>query len=294
MGNSMARMIAHEDTAIETRTHQRAMDWSLVLASQGIECVIEQRSEDGAWLLLVNGAEAARAFDAIRAYERENTNRWHTPVKWTGQVFDWRAVFWWALVAVLFALEHGSRPGLRDAGIMDRARFLDGEWWRALTAVTLHADVGHLMLNATIGVVLLGLVMGCFGAGTGLLTAFLSGAAANVIEVFVRVEAYRGLGASGMVMGALGLLAGHSVWERAASRREWIGRGVLAAGLLFLLLGLSERGDVLAHVLGFVCGVALGLAAGWRGPASRGWQVAAGLFCAALVLGAWMMALRIG
>ncbi len=280
---------------IEAPSRQLAMDWSLVLTSQGIECVIEQRADDGAWQLLVADEDESRALDAIRAYERENGTPWRTEMKWTGQLFDWRCVFWWLLVIALFwAGPAGS--GLEEAGIMSRASFLHGEWWRAFTAVTLHADVGHLMLNVASGVLLLGLAMGCYGAGAGLLAAFLSGAMSNAIEALVRQEAYRGLGASGMVMGALGLLAAHSMTERGATRRQWLGRGVLAAALLLMMLGLDPRSDVLAHVLGFMCGGALGILGNALTPRGRPrwFDVSAGITAAALVAGTWAVALRAG
>jgi len=50
-------------------------------------------------------------------------------------------------------------PTLIEAGDMDSAKVLAGQWWRLFTAVTLHADLAHLMGNITFGVIMLGLAM---------------------------------------------------------------------------------------------------------------------------------------
>ena len=77
---------------IETGSYREAMDWSLVLASQGIECTIEA-TEDSAWILVVAGPDADRADASINAYEKENATVWRHEIKWTGLLFDWRSLF---------------------------------------------------------------------------------------------------------------------------------------------------------------------------------------------------------
>jgi membrane associated rhomboid family serine protease len=69
------------------------------------------------------------------------------------------------------------------------------------------------------------------------------------------------LGASGMVMGALGLLAA-APWQRQAGDPiPWrdIIRGVVGGVMLFVLLGLNPASDTVAHLGGFVGGLVLGL-----------------------------------
>ncbi|HMJ91058.1 MAG TPA: rhomboid family intramembrane serine protease [Candidatus Acidoferrum sp.] len=278
--------------SIEVQSHGTAMDWSLVLASQGIEHTIERRED--AWMLLLASDDEPLATAAIRAYERENATVWRHEVKWTGLLFDWRSAFWWLFVVATFVLSMEVRPELQRAGWFDSARFMSGEWWRAFTAVMLHADVPHLALNASTGFVLLGLVMGCFGVGRGLLAALLAGATANMCEAFLRFGDYKGLGASGMVMAALGLLAAQSMFERHTSAREWIGRGVLAACLLLVLIGFDVRSDVLAHLLGFVMGTVAGvvLCLGDRQLRRFRWaDVAAGVATAIVVVTTWALAI---
>ena len=57
---------------IPARSRRQAMDWSLVLVSQGIETII-QNSEDGSgWGLLVPATDLGRATESLRQYHLEN------------------------------------------------------------------------------------------------------------------------------------------------------------------------------------------------------------------------------
>lgn len=281
--------------SIETRLHRTAMEWSLVLASQGIDHAIE--GAEGVWLLVVSGEDAARAVAAIRAYEQENATVWRKEVKWTGLLFDWRSAFWWMLVVAIFWLSTVARPELRGAGLFIRDRFLHGEWWRAVTAVTLHADATHLAFNASSGFVLLGLAMGCFGSGRGLLASLVCGAGANVLQAFIDSGGQPSLGASGMVMGSLGLIAAQSLFERHTSAREWMGRGVLAGALLFVILGLDVKSNVLAHLLGFLNGIVVGIVlclTDRHGTRRQHVELASAIATAGLIVLCWALAIRAG
>lgn len=255
VGSSMQTATA----ALECRSQAQAMDWSLVLISQGIESVVLRREMDGVWVLEIPEREFQRARESIAAYERENATVWRREIKWTGMLFDARAALWFIAIALFYSLQVTARMDLRSAGAMDQAAVTHGEWWRLFTAVTLHADLAHLAANVTIGFVFLGLAMATFGPGNALLLSFIGGVLGNVATLPAHEGPFRSLGASGMVMASLGLLTAHSL---AASRHEKravsIGRGALAGGLLVILLGLSPRSDVVAHVGGFLSGTVIG------------------------------------
>lgn len=278
---------------LEVKSSRQAMDWALVLASQGIDCAVVEMPEAG-WGLQVAEEDVPRSTVAIRAYEQENATVWRQEIKWTGMLFDWRALAWWLLMVLVFVLST-TRPWFKNAGVMDPVLFQKGQWWRAFTAVTLHADAAHLALNASTGFLLLGLAMGFYGSGIAMLAAFSAGALANFAEMFLRSENYSGLGASGMVMATLGLLAAQSLFERYHSPREWIGRGVLAAGLLLVIIGLDEKSDILVHLLGFAVGIFFGVSlclSARRLLRRKALDAAASLVSAALLLLTWGLALR--
>ncbi len=248
---------------LETRSKTQALDWSLVLISQGIESVITWREVDEVWQVEIAGENRQSAQESIAAYERENSISWRRELKGSGLLFDVRAVVAFAALSLFYWLVVASWPELRAAGVMDRAAVAAGEWWRIFTAVTLHADVAHLAANISIGIVFLGLAMGCFGAGHALLLSLLGGALGNVATFAVHAnEPFRSLGASGMVMASLGLVTAHSlIFAQHEKRAIRLGRGLMAGCLLVVLLGFSQKSDVVAHVGGFVAGIVLGIIA---------------------------------
>jgi membrane associated rhomboid family serine protease len=198
------------------------------------------------------------------------------------------------LISLFFWLD--SRMDLRAGGILDSALMAKGQWWRLFTAVWLHADISHLATNATFGFILLGLALGRFGTGTGLLAAYLAGAVGNLCPWLIGLGAHRSLGASGMVMGALGLLAAQSLALGRNAPPAFRVASVLAGTMLFALLGLSPGTDVLAHLGGFAGGLVLG-AVLVRFPASAGGtkvNLLCGLAFTCLVLLPWWLAFRRG
>jgi rhomboid protease GluP len=248
-------------TSIAARSKRQVMDWSLVLASQDIPSTIVQ--EDSGWALLVENHDLDRSLQAIRQFQAENRAwRWEQPVPWSDATFHWGALTWCSLLAAVHWVAWAMLPGLRIAGRFDTAAAASGEWWRAFTAVLLHADLGHLLANMTFGFILLGLAMARYGAGTALLATYLSGAAGNLAGFLLRPEPYFGVGASGMVMGALGLIAIQPFREGVFHPRSLrqLMRAALAGVLLFVLLGMDPTSDVIAHLGGFVSGALFGIA----------------------------------
>jgi membrane associated rhomboid family serine protease len=285
-----------EPARIAARSRLEAMDWSLVLISQGIESTVQPCQEGTGWELEISRHEYDRAQEVIRLYRKENRG-WglRREILQPGLVFDWVSLVWVVLVSALFWL-NTSHVDLESPGVLDTVALAHGQWWRLFTAMWLHADLGHLASNAVFGVVLLGLTMGRYGTGAGLLAAYLAGAGGNLMSWLFSARPHLGLGASGMVMGCLGLLAVQSVslWRRTSrAGREFLG-GLLAGVMLFVLLGLTPGTDVVAHFGGFVSGLLLGgLLAGWiqqvRKPVIN---LAGALGFTALVLVPWWLALQ--
>src|SRR5689334_3296658 len=133
-----------EAKIIETRSRLEAMDWSLVLISQGIESIIERGENGNGWRLQVSSADYDRAKEAIRLFRLENRG-WglRHEVFNAGLVFDWVSIGWVALVCSLYWL-NATDAGLEAAGILDTNAVAHGQWWRFFTAIWLHGDVSHL------------------------------------------------------------------------------------------------------------------------------------------------------
>lgn len=256
---------------IAARSQRQAMDWSLVLASQDIQPIItgpnhgslagESKGEAGEWGLLVAPEQHERALAAIRQYRLENRGwSWRTELPGssleihTGGICWCLALIFWHWVMTFIA------PGWVAPGEMSNTDVSKGEWYRLFTPILLHGDLAHLMANATFGAIFLGLAMARFGWGVTLLAAFLAGALGNVFGYFVYDGPYRGRGASGMMMGALGLLCIQSfgLWRKSPKAARYILSGVIAGFLLFVLFGFSPGSDILAHLGGFLAGIGLG------------------------------------
>src|SRR5215471_9643135 len=102
--------------AIPVRSKRQAMDYSLVLVSQGIDATI-QRSKDGTgWSLLVMADQYLRALEAITQYRLENRGwPWQQKVLAERFLFDWGSLGWLFLIMLFFWLS--ANGGLRDSGL---------------------------------------------------------------------------------------------------------------------------------------------------------------------------------
>ncbi|HEX5220651.1 MAG TPA: rhomboid family intramembrane serine protease [Verrucomicrobiae bacterium] len=283
--------IAPLNQRIVAQSQRQAMDWSLVLASQGIEHIVDHSPERG-WALLVSEADQAGALAAIRLYRLESRRwPWQKAIPRTEQVFDGLAIAW-VLLTVLFYWLSNERPAIEEAGIVNGAAVADGQWWRLVTGTLLHANLAHLAANAGFGFLFLGLAMGRYGAGLAMLGALVAGVGGNLLSWLAHGYTFRGLGASGVVMGALGLITVQSFNRMHHPRAGKVVLAGLAAGLmLFVLLGVSPETDVIAHFGGFVSGIATGLLLRML-PRSFTVNAVAALLFVFLVLWSWRLALR--
>ena len=285
---------------IPVQGERQAMDWSLVLASQGIEAFIEREPESPRWLLVIRGSDFPRAVQTLRAYLTENkTRRWTRELPGAGLLFDARgaAALW--IFGLLFMLQTSGPPGFTEAGVMSNQAVQGGQWWRLFTAVSLHGDIAHLAANLSSGFILIGLAMGAYGRGLGWMLAYLAGVAGNFAGFIFYPATHQVLGASGMVLGALGLLTAQSItlFRHGISSRQLAVRSACGGLLLLVLLGLSpaQNVDVLAHVGGFGAGAMFGVLFGLlpgqviHQPAI---QWSAGVSAGLLFAGTWWLALR--
>jgi len=270
------------------------MDWSLVLASQGIEHRIDHDETSG-WTLTVAAANHHAALTHIRQYRLENRYwRWRRPVFQPGLYFDWASVIWAAGIMIFYLWS--QHCDLHGPGMMTGTALADGEWWRLFTAIWLHADPAHLAMNAVFGIVFLGLAMGSYGPGVGLLAAYLAGAAGNLAGSWIHGPTLHGLGSSGMVMGALGLLTCPPLIlpkGKKAIAYKLLGGGLLAGVLIFVMTGVDPKSDVIAHLGGFVTGWLLGALLALNPKITRAPRanLAAGMAFCLLVIVPWWLAL---
>ena len=283
---------------IPARSRRQALDWSLVLASQGIDTWLEQAEDAPRWALVVEARDYERATAAIRQYRLENRGwPWRHKLPLTETWFHWGSVVWAAYLISVFWINTRNGACLESVGALDKEAVLGGQWWRLFTAVSLHAGGAHLAANLTFGFLLLGLAMARYGAGAGLLAAFLGGAGGNVAALLLYEKPFHGLGASGMVMAALGLLAGQWLpqWRTHPRAGRLVLTGGLGALMLFVLLALDPKTDVVAHSGGFAAGCLWGAGLAFVPPTRlqhAATEAASLVLLVTLVGGTWWWALR--
>jgi rhomboid protease GluP len=263
---------------------RRAMDLSLVLDQEGVPHELRSVGEEQ-WALLVEDEGAERAASAVGAFERENQPR-PAPVEVQPIAAGALAALLFGLPLVLFQMWTGpqSDEAWFARGSADAALLIHGEWWRALTALTLHADAGHAAGNALIGGVFLALLARRVGTGFALALTMIAGVCGTAAAAELVRQNFVSVGASTAVfaaLGALALLPGR--------------RALQLAGAVALLgfLGTGKRADLAGHLCGFAFGLLFGYLASLLTPLrSRLAQAALGLAAFAAPLAAWMRAFR--
>ena len=253
-----------------------------------------------AWALVVPAAHQAAALAHLEQYERENPPRRHPPPPEPLHRRAWIGSATYAAVMLLVGYLAGGLAfdaDWLDAGALAAGPTRAGELWRAVTALTLHLDVGHLLANLGFGAVF-GLLAGqLLGAGVAWATVLAAASAANLLNAFLQPAAHSSVGASTAVFATLGLLAAYSWRRRRDPGDRWAYRWApLVAGVI--LLGFTgaggERTDVLAHLTGFAMGSLAGLAhATLRIPRGRVAQTLSGVAALAVLALAWAKALSV-
>jgi rhomboid protease GluP len=274
-------------------------EYALVLEAQ--EIPYERVESDGEWLLVVAPPLAQAAAEELARYAAERAVRREAPAPFVPFAGSAMGAAVYAFVLILVAYCAGIELFGIDwlgAGALESKAGAVGEWWRAVTALTLHLDQEHLLGNLLFGIGIGVLAGRMFGPGCAWLAILVSGAAANMVDMLVSPSGHRAVGASTAVFAALGLLAGFGWGERRKLRdRRFYRWAPLFAGVCLLaLLGAgTEHVDVLGHLLGFTSGTAVGWIFAHAGlPRTRSavLQRTAGAIAALLLGGAWFLALR--
>src|SRR3989442_12825471 len=279
-----------------TPERHQADEWAVVLAAGNIPHRLRP-ALDG-WALIVTARHGEAARETLDAYERENiADAVDTDADAVAPVRG-AAVVGLAIGLLLigfFAVTgtRASRSIWFERGGADAERIVAGEWWRTVTALTLHADAPHVIGNAGASVVLVGAVGHQLGPGVGLYLFLLAGAGGNALTAFAHGTHHNSVGASTAMFGALGILAATRVVSRGrhpAARKLWmVGAARLA---LLALLGTSPGSDLLAHLFRLLLRGAMRLAAApaLRRPLRPPVQWALAVAVLAAVVGAWLRA----
>ncbi len=239
-----------------------AKSYGLVLTSLGIP---HQMSPCGSfWAINVETHYRRRAVEAISLYINENR-----PDPDTGRRFKLASARTYSafyIGALLVLIHMAVIPGYERQVFVgtfgaDAARILSGEPYRCVTALLFHADEAHLLGNLAALAVFGTAAASLCGWGVGWLMILASGTAGNFVTALWYRQDHIAIGSSTAVFGAVGICAALSFWmyahRKPRSRRMWL---PLAGGLALLaFMGTSPHSDLMAHLLGFVCGALIGI-----------------------------------
>lgn len=273
-------------------------DRSLVLLAVGIPYQI--LAADTSMQLIVPAEFAEKAKYELWQYEQENrpidiAAPRLTPITQNSLpgVVGYLAII--TIVAILAgeaALDRNWFFVGRVDGVLIRA----GEWWRSITALTLHSGIKHFAGNAGFGA-FFGFMAGrVLGSGVTWLAVVIASCSANLLNTLLLDSSHRSIGASTAVFAVLGILAGF-VWRAKLMKQDrWAYRiGPIVGGLALLAYtGTGDANtDVGAHVTGFACGFLSGITLTYvyRIIPQRRTQIVAGSLAVSLVVMAWVFAL---
>ena len=234
-----------------------------VLASQAIEGVPEKKAS-GRYDILIQKTDQDRAQYHLDQYARENPQQpWprsegfpvYPPL--SAALFLSPAAL---AAALVIALIHYY---LETSGTWSQTLFAygispyflgQGETFRAITALFLHSDAGHVMGNMAGLILLAGPLTRVTGPGTGLFFLLAAATSGNLLANSFSMDTRLSIGASTAVMAAAGLLAARQALNKRF--RFW---QPLAAGLILTaLFSHGPRTDISAHLFGFLAGVGTG------------------------------------
>ncbi len=277
-----------------------ARERGLVVSAKALPHWIEREGDE--WVLLVEASAGGEVARELAAFEIEQGLRVAERTTLPAARFSKVSLFLAGWLLSGFYMAQQITPELWEKrGVADAGAILDGQWWRTITALMLHADGPHLAANLATGLLFASFLIPRLGSGLTWLAIVFSGALGNALNAWgYRGEPHFSLGASTACFGALGILVGVELfarWREPETRSRWqlilpIGAGL--ALLAFLGVGEEERNvDFMAHWWGFVAGLGEGvLLQGFRLSerlSARGQRLAA-IAVLALIAGAWLRA----
>jgi membrane associated rhomboid family serine protease len=279
------------------REYGEAEGHALALSAVGIGSRLV--CADAGVALFVAASDAGEARRQLAEYDLENRRPPPAPALPLGDGVN-AALVYAAVLVFTYVASIRRMFGLdwQSAGYAGSGEIAGGEWWRTLTALGLHADLGHLASNIVAGGAFGMLLSQLLGPGLAWLAIVLAACLANALNAFAHAPGHNAVGASTAVFAALGLLSA-LMWRRQSTR--WA-RGLrrllpLAAGAMLLAyMGFGgERTDVGAHVAGFAVGIVFGTGLHFispRIPHRRGAQAVFGAAALAVFCAAWISAFR--
>ena len=286
-------------TVLETSDREQVSSCSLVLSAMEINHTITESNTN--YGIKVAEHEAQKAKYHIEAYLAENEG-WppqtstyeetssgiHPPtIMLIGALMLFYSVTGgWDSQSTWFYLGRGDSTAIINSG----------QYFRLVTALTLHADLTHLLSNCFIGAFLIHFFCRTVGYGLGIAAILSAAIMGNAINVFLRGENHLFIGFSTAVFATIGLLVMTSYHNNRKRARYHLLKPFMGGIALLAMLGSSgERTDLGAHLFGLASGIIIGWALisdfFWKLKNSAAWQCLFFLIAIFVVYQSWAIAL---
>lgn len=248
-----------ESAVFKTDNEQEALACSLTLSAKRISHRCTKTAKN--FVLRVTSNDAPKASRQLRAYLAENEN-WPPRPKETPESFrPFLQPPTLLLVGSMILLYTVSGPwsgqsiwfqnGAGDA----QAILTQHQYYRLLTALSLHASVVHLLGNCLFGGFLFHFFCRLTGNGLGLFSMLLTATSANYINVLLHGSNHLFVGFSTAVFAIIGMLAMLSRGHQSGKRYLRVLPFMAGAALLAMIGSAGERTDLGAHFFGLCCGL---------------------------------------
>jgi membrane associated rhomboid family serine protease len=238
-------------------TENQANNYGLVLTASGIFYHSEKKG--AGWNIQVRETDVAKALSIMEEHLAESQTVRHEGDAEPITQKTYAGV--WISVILIFAhaassMIYGGPFAIRSFG-SSASHIMDGQHYRTITSLFLHANVEHLAGNI-IGIAVFGTaVCRVAGWGAGFMIILLSGGIGNLMNAFLYKAGHLSIGASTSVFGSIGYLSGFSFLDKSrwpgGRRKAWLSIGGGLALLAFL--GSGKYTDVMAHLWGFSAGI---------------------------------------
>lgn len=252
----------NETVVYETDNQEDVSACSLVLSAVDISHTITVQGSS--YAILVSTDKQRRAMHHLTAYQTENSN-WppvKNPPEEVGASLEPPTLIVIGALMIFYAVTgpwNMDSPWFAQGAGDSEAILRQGEYYRLITALTLHADLTHLLGNCFFGSFLLHFFCRTAGPGIGVLAMLLAAALGNYINVVLHGSGHHFIGFSTAVFALIGMQAMVGYHTNRKLSKIQIAAPFMAGAALLAMTGSSGvRTDLGAHLFGLFSGFGVG------------------------------------
>lgn len=286
-----------EGIVLQARKRASCDEAAVVLEAVGISS--EVLPWEGYFLLIVRPEDVALAEEQLHLYSLENYKKQKNEIPTPGLSKGlYGALLYVTVLLFVNSFQHNKAVNVHliEIGSANAGLIQQGEWWRAVTALTLHSDFLHLLGNLGFGVLFGLFVSQHLGSGLAWFSILMAGTLGNIISAYIQTSTHTAIGASTAVFAALGIQVSYTwrTWHYLANKgmRRWT--PIISGVILLSFLGGPGKGvDVASHITGFLSGILLGAVFGSFGSRlmlKERYQVMLGFGTITIIALAWLAA----